>query len=76
MFSTPSECIATYFAAQSGAQELEPLATLKLASGGLDPSEVIDVAVNPTGFDCSSTMVMTDTPDAWRLKTAFSASTG
>ena len=34
----PREWIATYFAAQSGAQVLEPLATLKLAE---------DIAQNP-----------------------------
>jgi len=72
----PREWIATYFAAQSGAQVLEPLATLKLASGGLEPRDVIEVAVNPTGLPCTSVMVMTETPDAWRLKTAVSASTG
>jgi hypothetical protein len=44
--------------------ELAPLATLKLASGGLAPSEVIDVAVNPTGFPAESFIVMTETPDA------------
>jgi hypothetical protein len=37
-------------AEHSGSQELEPLATLKLASGGFAPSDVIEVAVKPTGF--------------------------
>jgi hypothetical protein len=72
----PSEWIATYFAAQSGAQELDPLATLKLASGGFEPREVIEVAVNPTGLPCSSVIVITETPDAWRRNTAFRASIG
>jgi hypothetical protein len=68
--------MATYFAAQSGAHELEPLATLKLASGGFDPSEVIEVAVKPTGLSSSSLIVIIETPEAWRLNTALSASTG
>jgi hypothetical protein len=57
-------------------QELEPLATLKVASGGLAPREVIEVAVKPTGAPAASVVVIIDTPDAWRLKVALSASVG
>jgi hypothetical protein len=42
--------------------------------GGFEPSEVMDVAVKPTGFPEASFVVMTATPEAWRLKAAFRAS--
>jgi hypothetical protein len=56
--------MATYFALFRIGQELDPEATLKVARGGLAPSEVIEVAVKPAGLPSSSTMVITDTPDA------------
>ena len=55
---------------------LEPLATLKLASGGFAPSEVIEVAVKPAGFPAESVMVITETPDACRLNADLNASVG
>jgi hypothetical protein len=55
---------------------LDPLATLKLASAGFDPSDVIEVAVKPTGFRFSPVIVITETPDACLRKTALRASDG
>jgi hypothetical protein len=55
---------------------LEPLATLKLARAGFEPSDVIDVAVKPTGFPFSPVIVITETPEACRRKMAFRASDG
>jgi hypothetical protein len=55
---------------------LEPLATLKLASAGFEPREVIDVAVKPTGLPFSAVIVITETPDACLRKTALRASDG
>jgi hypothetical protein len=55
---------------------LEPLATLKLARAGFEPRDVIEVAVKPTGFPFSPVIVITETPDACRRKTAFRASDG
>ena len=62
-------------ALQSEGQVEDPLAMLKLARGGLAPSEVIDVAVNPTGFPSESNRVMMETPEAWFRKVFFRAST-
>jgi hypothetical protein len=67
-------CIATYFALHNTGQELEPEATLNEARGGLAPSEVIEVAVKPAGLPVSSTIVITETPEACNLKLALSAS--
>jgi hypothetical protein len=53
---------------------LEPLATLNVASGGLAPREVIEVAVNPAGFPSAPHRVITDTPEACNLKLARNAS--
>jgi hypothetical protein len=61
--------------AEQAGQVDEPLATLKLASGGLAPNEVTEVAVNPTGFPSVSNIVITATPEAWFLNVFFSAST-
>lgn len=44
------------------------------AKGGLAPSEVIEVAVNPAGLPASSIIVITDTPEACSRKLARSAS--
>ena len=41
---------------------------MKVTSAGFDPSEVIEVAVKPTGFPDASFVVITATPEAWRLK--------
>jgi hypothetical protein len=60
----------------SGPHEAEPLATLKLARAGVEPSDVIEVAVKPTGFRFSPFIVITDTPDACLRNTAFIASDG
>ena len=62
-------------ALQRAGQVDDPLATLKLASGGFAPREVIDVAVNPTGFPSASNKVMMETPEAWCRKVFFRAST-
>lgn len=53
----------------------DPLATLKLARGGVAPSEVTEVAVKPIGFPSSSSRVITDTPEAWFRNVFFRAST-
>lgn len=68
--------MATQVALQSAGQVEEPLATLKLANGGLAPSEVTDVAVKPTGLASESNIVITATPEAWFLNVFFRASTG
>ena len=47
-----------------------------MANGGVAPSEVMEVAVKPAGLPLESVMVMTDTPDACRLKADLSASVG
>jgi hypothetical protein len=47
---------------------------LKVTSAGLEPREVMDVAVKPTGFPAGSLVVITATPEAWRLNAAFRAS--
>jgi hypothetical protein len=68
--------MATWVAVFSGPHEEEPLATLKLARAGFEPSEVIEVAVKPTGLRSSPVIVITETPDACLRKTAFRASDG
>lgn len=52
-------------------QAEEPLETLKVTSGGLDPREVIEVAVKPTGDPSSAVAVITATPEACLLKAAL-----
>jgi len=47
-----------------------------VTSAGFEPSEVIEVAVKPTGSPVSDLVVITATPEAWRLKAAFKASEG
>lgn len=47
---------------------------LKETSGGLDPSEVTEVAVKPIGSPDSVTEVMIATPEACLRNAAFSAS--
>lgn len=47
---------------------------LKETSGGFEPSEVTDVAVNPIGSPDSVAEVITTTPEACRLKVALRAS--
>jgi hypothetical protein len=47
---------------------------LKVTSAGVEPREVMDVAVKPTGFPAGSLVVITATPEAWRLNAAFRAS--
>jgi hypothetical protein len=49
---------------------------LKVTNAGFEPSEVIEVAVKPTGSPDSDLVVITATPEAWRLKAAFKASEG
>ena len=68
--------MATQVALQSDGQVEEPLATLKLASGGLAPRDVTEVAVKPTGFPSASNIVITATPEAWCLNVFLRASTG
>lgn len=67
-------CNATYFANESAGQEEAPRETLKVTRAGFEPRDVIDVAVKPTGFPLGSFVVITATPEAWRLKAAFKAS--
>jgi hypothetical protein len=55
-------------------QEEDPCEILKVTSAGLEPREVMDVAVKPTGFPAGSLVVITATPEAWRLNAAFRAS--
>jgi hypothetical protein len=55
-------------------QAEDPLETLKVTSGGFDPSEVIEVAVKPTGEPSEAVAVITATPDACLRKAAFRAS--
>lgn len=55
-------------------QAEDPLDTLKVTRGGFDPSEVIEVAVNPTGEPSEAVAVMTATPDACLRKADFRAS--
>jgi hypothetical protein len=55
---------------------LDPRATLNEASGGLAPSDVMDVAVKPAGLPSPSRRVITETPDACNLNVALSASVG
>ena len=50
--------------------------TLKVTNAGLEPRDVIEVAVKPTGSPVSDFVVMIATPDACRLKAAFRASLG
>lgn len=57
-------------------QTEEPLDTLKVTRAGLDPSEVIEVAVKPTGDPSSAVAVITATPEACLLKAALSAVLG
>jgi histidinol dehydrogenase len=57
-------------------QEEAPLATLNVKRAGFDPSDVIEVAVNPIGLPSGSMVVIIATPEACRLKAAFSASLG
>lgn len=52
----------------------EPRETLNVTSGGLDPREVIEVAVKPTGEPSSAVAVITATPEACLLKAALRAS--
>ena len=73
-FFDPSMCSATYFAVEIAGQEDELWETLKVTSAGFDPSEVIEVAVKPTGFPDASLVVITATPEAWRLKATLRAS--
>ena len=47
---------------------------MKVTSAGFEPSEVIDVAVKPTGAPSGDLVVMTATPEACLLKAAFRAS--
>lgn len=47
---------------------------LNETSGGLDPREVIDVAVNPIGSPLSVAEVIIATPEACIRNTDFSAS--
>ena len=53
---------------------LAPRATLNVASAGSDPSEVTEVAVNPTGEPSALFSVITQTPDACLLNACFRAS--
>jgi hypothetical protein len=69
-------CSAKCVALDKAGQEDEPWETLKVTNAGLDPSEVIDVAVKPTGSPVSDLVVITATPEAWRRKAAFKASEG
>ena len=73
-FLAPSICSAMYLAVEIAGQEDEPWETLKVTSAGFDPSEVIEVAVKPTGLPEGSLVVITATPEAWRLKAALRAS--
>ena len=73
-FLAPSMWSATYCAVEIAGQEDAPRETLKVTRAGFDPSEVIEVAVKPTGFPDASLVVITATPEAWRLKAAFRAS--
>ena len=75
-FFDPSMCSATYFAVEIAGQEDDPWETLKVTSAGFEPSEVMEVAVKPTGFPAASLAVITATPEAWRLKAALRASLG
>lgn len=54
----------------------EPLETLKVTKGGFDPSEVIEVAVKPTGVPSLDVAVITATPEACLRNAAFRASLG
>jgi hypothetical protein len=67
-------CSATYFAVDSAGHEDAPRETLKVTRAGLEPSEVMEVAVKPTGFPELSLVVIIATPEACRLKAAFRAS--
>jgi hypothetical protein len=69
-------CRATCLAVEIAGQEDAPRETLNVTRGGFEPSEVIEVAVKPTGFPWGSLAVITATPEAWRLKAAFRASVG
>jgi hypothetical protein len=69
-------CRARCDAFDNAGQEEEPCETLKVTNAGLEPSEVIDVAVKPTGSPVSDLVVITATPEAWRRKAAFKASEG
>ena len=55
-------------------QAEEPLETLNVTSGGVEPREVIEVAVNPTGEPSSAVDVIMATPEACLRKAAFRAS--
>ena len=55
-------------------QEEDPRDTLNVTSGGFEPSEVIEVAVNPTGEPSSAVAVIIATPEACLRKAAFRAS--
>jgi hypothetical protein len=55
-------------------QEEDPRETLKVTSGGFEPSEAIEVAVNPTGEPSSEVAVIKATPEACLRKAAFRAS--
>ena len=67
-------CSATYCAEDNAGQEDAPRETLKVTRAGLEPNEVMEVAVKPTGFPELSFVVITATPEAWRLKAALRAS--
>lgn len=54
----------------------DPRETLKVTSGGLEPREVIEVAVNPTGEPSSAVAVIMATPEACLRKAALRASVG
>ena len=70
----PSMCSAIYCAVDIAGQEEAPREMLKVTNAGLEPSEVMEVAVKPVGFPELSLVVITATPEAWRLKAALRAS--
>lgn len=51
-----------------------PRETLKVTRAGFEPSEVMEVAVKPTGLFSGSTVVITAMPEACLLKAALRAS--
>lgn len=61
-------------ALERAGQVEDPLETLKVTRAGFEPSEVIEVAVKPTGLPVLSLAVITATPEAWRLNAALRAS--
>jgi hypothetical protein len=69
-------CSARCVALERAGQEEEPCETLKVTIAGLAPSDVIEVAVKPTGSPVSDFVVITATPEAWRRKAVFKDSEG